>query len=262
VATPAPTAKPAVPNTDKPSKRPNPVAKFLMKLFHSIASFFKFLFSKIKNLYKKHLLIAIISTVVIVALIVTGVVLVIKHNNDELTAKTSSTIASQYKDRLPALQKEVNSKPNDATAHKDYAVALYATGNLQEAVNQYSDAISINKDDATAYNNLGNAYRDLKQYDNAVTAYKKAISLNKSAINPYVNLANVQLYNLNKADDAVSTYKDALKALPNNTEIELLLGITYERKGDTSSAKATYNTILSQDSKNVAAKARLSALNK
>jgi tetratricopeptide (TPR) repeat protein len=173
--------------------------------------------------------------------------------------KTSAAL-SKYKNQLPSLKKTAESKPNDAVAHKNYAVALYATGDLSSAAIQYQDAININPDDATAYNNLANTYRDLHNYDKAVDAYNESIKLNPKAINPYVNLANVQTYNLDKINDAIATYKKSLVALPNNTQLEFLLGMVYEDKGDIASAKSTYNIILSQDANNAVAKSRLEAL--
>lgn len=92
-------------------------------------------------------------------------------------------------------------------------------------------------------------------------AYKKAIEINKTAINPYVNLANIQLYTQDDADAAIDTYKQALRAIPdNNNDFETLLAVAYEQKGDKESAKNTYQNILSRDAENKAAQAGLERL--
>ena len=199
----------------------------------------------------------IIALVVIVAIVVAAIIFVPKMFKAEEAKPQAGYVSEEYKEKLPELSKAVEEKPNDSVARKNYAVALYATGNLNEAVKQYEESVKINGNDATAYNNLGNVYRDQKNYDKAVESYKKSIEKNKSAINPYINLANVQLYNLDKPDDAIETYKQALGALPNNAQIELLLGIAYEQKDDKQSARQVYQNILSRDADNVAAKQRL-----
>jgi tetratricopeptide (TPR) repeat protein len=225
-----------------------------------LASFPKSTYSKTKLFYKSHKLISlIIAAVLLIALVFVAVLIYHNATTRIVSNKTSETL-SKYKEQLPSLKKATGSKPNDATTHKNYAVALYATGDLSGAATQYQDAINVNPKDASAYNNLANTYRDLHNYSKAVDAYNKSIELNPKAINAYVNLANVQTYNLNEINDAITTYKKSLVALPNNTQLEFLLGMVYEDKGDIASAKSTYNIILSQDANNAAAKSRLEAL--
>lgn len=171
-------------------------------------------------------------------------------------------VANQYREKLPELQKAADSNKTDISAQREYAVALYATGDTKGASKYYEKAVKLNDTDATLHNNLGNTYRDLGQLDKAISEYRKAISLNKKLINPHVNLANVQLYSQNKPDDAIKTYNDALKAIPDNDQLRLLLGLAYEKKGDTASAKKTYQSILSNDPDNAGAKANLDRLNK
>lgn len=203
------------------------------------------------------------SSVITVLLIASVVVGVLAYNARQNNVKMpSSEVAAEYQKLLPALEAEAKNKPNDANARKNYAVALYATGNLQKARQQYEAAVDINGKDSTAYNNLGNVYRDLKNYNKAVDAYKKSIELNSKSVNTYVNLANVQLYSLDKADDAIATYKSGLKALPGNDQLELLLGIAFEQSGDVVRAKQTYQNILSRNKDNAAAKANLERLDK
>lgn len=208
---------------------------------------------------KTHKVISSIIAVLLVAGIIAGVLVYSARQNDKKAP--ASEVVAEYQKRLPDLASEVKNKPNDASARKNYAVALYATGDLHKARQQYEKAVDINDKDSTAYNNLGNVYRDLKNNDKAVEAYKKSIELNSKSINTYVNLANVQLYVLDKADDAIATYKSGLKALPNNEQLELLLGLAYEHSGDTAKAKQTYQNILSRNGENVAAKANLERLN-
>lgn len=214
-------------------------------------------FVKFAGFVKKHKLPIIIGAVILVV-ILAGVGIYFAINNKQKTELTG--VAAEYQERLPELEKEVEDNPESAEARKKYAVALYATGEKDLAEKQYEEVVKINDQDGVAYNNLGNAYRDNKKTDKAIEAYKKAIEINKTAINPYVNLANVQLYTQDDADAAIETYKQALRAIPNNNDFETLLAVAYEQKGDKESAKNTYQNILSRDAENKAAQAGLERL--
>jgi tetratricopeptide (TPR) repeat protein len=175
--------------------------------------------------------------------------------------KSTNPAVLQYQKQLPDLKKAAEDKPKDANAQSNYAVALYATGSTKDAETYYKKAIALKPNDATLYNNLGNAQRDLKDYHAAVGSYKKSISLNDKLMNPYVNLANLEIYTLNKPADGIDTYQQALKALPGNAQVQILLGLAYEKQGNTAQAKKIYQSVLDQDPNNAAAKSNLERLN-
>jgi len=169
-------------------------------------------------------------------------------------------IGLEYQQKLPGLKDSVRENPDDSEARKNYAVALYATGNLVEARDQYEEAVKLNDKDPIALNNLANTYRDLEQTDKSIEFYKKAIQASPKSLNAYSNLANVQLYSKNNPKDAISTYKSGLKQLPDNIQLLQLLAVAYEQSEDTPNARATYQEILSIDSENTAAIAAMSRL--
>ena len=198
--------------------------------------------------------------VILLAAIITVTVFLVTKNNEP--KQPLSQAAKHYQEQLPGLKKKVDEKPDDASAHKNYAVALYATGDLKSAQKQYEEATKINDKDAITYNNLGNVYRDLGKTDEAVKSYKKALELDPKSLNTYANLANLQLYSQNDAKAAIETYQKGLENLPNNTQLQLLLGIAYEQDGNTEKAKEAYTNILARDADNKAAQANLERLNK
>jgi tetratricopeptide (TPR) repeat protein len=177
--------------------------------------------------------------------------------NDKKEPVKDNPVAQEYQKRLPDLEKKVEQDPNSAAARIDLAVAQYATGDTEAAKKQYEKAVELDDSNATAYNNLGNVYRDLSDIDNAVKSYERAISLNPRLVNPYFNLANVQQYNQKKTADAIQTYQRALKALPDNEQIMLSLGLVYEATNDQTQAEQLYRAILAKNPENTAAKANL-----
>ena len=167
-----------------------------------------------------------------------------------------------YKKQLPVLAQTVEKNISDPVAHKNYAVALYATGDVQKAYDQYQAAIKLNGSDPILYNNLGNVARDLSKFDEAITAYQKAISLNSKTINSYVNLANLYIFTLNKVDLGIEVYTNALVKNPGNVDLQVQLAIAYEQQSNFKEALTIYNSILKEHPGNAAAVAGLARANK
>lgn len=230
---------------------------------HSKSGFsFKKSYKQTLSYIKKHRMATTLIFLALTIIIILDVWYFIFKPNDTTISSNNSQVVTEYKDKLPELKSAIEKNPKDAVARRNYAVALYVISDYKAAKSQYEEAIKIDNKDATTYNNLGNTYRDLKDYNKAVEAYNKAIDLNPKYTNAYVNLANIQLYSLKKSDDAIDTYKKALKAMPNDNQIELLLGIAYENAGKTTEAKQTYQNILSRSPDDKAAKNNLDRLNK
>ena len=61
-------------------------------------------------------------------------------------------------------------------------------GKLEQAIDAYSKALSINPENAEAYYNLGNVFRDQGKLDEAKEAFNKAIHANPSLAIGYNNL--------------------------------------------------------------------------
>lgn len=170
-------------------------------------------------------------------LVVSGLVgWIFSRDSEVVSDQPKNPIARQFKAQLPSLKQKAEKNPSSFEAQRDYAVALYATGETRQAEARYERALRIRKD-ATTYNNLANAQRDLGNFEEAVDTYKKAIAANPKLVNPYTNLANIQLYSLDKADDAIDTYRQALKEIPNDPQLQVLLALAHEKKGDIPSAK-------------------------
>lgn len=170
---------------------------------------------------------------------------------------STNPVVANYQKQLPALADAVKKSGNDPQARYNYAVALYATGDVAKAKDQYEAEAKLSQNDPTLENNLGNVYRDLGNYQKAVDAYQKSVRLDPKAVNAYINLANLYLYTLNQKDLAVKTYQDALRNLPGNQDLQVLLGIAYEQSGDKDNARSTYQQVLGQNANNAAAQAGL-----
>ncbi len=201
---------------------------------------------------------------VIIAILVIGLAIwfIWPDKKPEPVLDTQNPAVQEYQRKLPELKKKAEDQPANATARTDYAIALYATGNTEEAAKQYEEAIKLRSDDATLHNNLGNAYRDLKKYDEAAKQYNESIRISPKQQSAYINLANVQIYSMKNSSDGIATYRKALVAMPDNQDIQVLLAVAQEQAGDRDGAKKTLQTLLVKHPGNNAAKANLDRLNK
>ena len=215
-------------------------------------------FSPVRNVVlvkKNRKPLIIIGAVLLLLVIVAGVLFLLKDNlwGNNTKGVQQSSLVEQYKEQLPVLAEKVAQDAGNLQARRDYAVALYATGDIEKAKEQYLEEVKLNTKDAVIYNNLGNIARDQGKYDEAIVNYKKAIELNKDLTSAYINMANVYVYSLSKPDQGVETYKSALAINPNNLELNLLLANTYEQMGKKDEAKKFFDFVLTKDANNQAA---------
>ena len=184
-----------------------------------------------------------------------------KKRQAALAIEQPTSLIDIYRNELPELEKKVAQNGDDPKALRDYAVALYATGDVQKAKDGYLKEAKVNGKDPILYNNLANAYRDGGQYDDAISAYQKSIELDAKNPTPYINLANLYIYTLKKADLGIEIYNKGIAANPDNMDLEVLLGMAYAQSGDKEKAKAAFEAVLKKKPDNAAAKAGLDRLN-
>ena len=114
-------------------------------------------------------------------------------------------------------------KPDYAKAHFNLAGSLHDLGQLETAVQSYQKAIEIDASYAEAYNNLGNVYQELKQVDSAVQNYKRALEIKPDYVAAQYSLGNTFM-ELGQLEEAVKSYKAALKLKPEFAEPYYNLG--------------------------------------
>ncbi len=68
---------------------------------------------------------------------------------------------------------------------------IQAASDVEEAIEEYKQAIRINPDDATAHTNLGVAYGSSGMYKEAIEACKQAIRINPDNAVAHSNLGFV-----------------------------------------------------------------------
>lgn len=120
----------------------------------------------------------------------------IDPNNAMAHAYYAELIADQYTrgvaalDAVDKMSAESNTAlalaPNSLEAHRARGYVLFVTGNYEESVREYKQALSINDNIADVHLLLGLVYRAMVLYPDAIDSFSRAYALNPS--NPLPNL--------------------------------------------------------------------------
>ncbi len=77
--------------------------------------------------------------------------------------------------------------PNDALSYLSRGIALSTMGNNQQAIEDFNAALSLNPNDPAAYHNRGIAFAALGDYAQAIADYDAALALNPNDAMVYHN---------------------------------------------------------------------------
>ncbi len=132
----------------------------------------------------------------------------------------------------------VRSRPRSSFARTNLGSALAAAGDLDGAVDQYTEALRINPNFAETHNALGMVLTKKGLWREAAKHYAEALRL-KPGIDAHTNLGMV-LGKLGEFEEAISEFQTALKIDPNSAETHNELGVVLARKGLWSEAEQHY----------------------
>lgn len=138
-------------------------------------------------------------------------------------------------------------QPENINALHFLGLAHYQEGDLDTALRYITKAVTLGPNYADAYNNLGSVLRDMGRTDDAIICFRKAISLSSGLCNAYVNLGSI-FQKQGNIDDAVTYYEKAAACSPENAEIHFALGLIHQQKGNIEKAIDSYRKAIQQDS--------------
>jgi len=141
-------------------------------------------------------------------------------------------------------------------AHNALGVAYQEEGKLDEAVAQYSKAVSLDAEFYGAYFDLGTAFMAQGRLDDAVTALSRAIAINPDFAEAYTNLG-AAFGRMNRMDEAVDALRKAIELKPDYELARRNLDAALEEQARIDSAIAGFNRILASDPHNAQAHCQL-----
>jgi len=108
-----------------------------------------------------------------------------------------------------------------------------------EAIEQWENAVSLNKNNLKAYICLGIVYNEENMSDNAIKVLKHALEINPKYATIHLTLARIYEQK-GVLDDAIYGYSKVLEISPETVDIHNKLGILYEKKGLKEEAKKSF----------------------
>ncbi|KAI9342672.1 hypothetical protein BDR26DRAFT_1006721 [Obelidium mucronatum] len=154
-------------------------------------------------------------------------------------------------DSIGILSALKNSGSPSINVLKQLAKSITLTGNYEEAITLYDEALALCSDDWVLHFEKGQCYKHLDEPHNAEKCFLDALALQRHEA---IVLELGKLYILqNNFDSALYVYEGAIKSLPSNAEIILALGLLYLRAGDSEKALNLAQLVVDKDPKNLGA---------
>jgi tetratricopeptide (TPR) repeat protein len=117
----------------------------------------------------------------------------------------------------------------------DSAMSLYKNGQLQEAIEQAKESISLDPKVSVPYTFLGNVYNELKNSEEAEKYFKKAVEINPRE-GGALNGLGLLYSEKGLRDKAIEFFKKAMGAAPEYYGVHVNLGkeyiLVFEKRGD------------------------------
>jgi hypothetical protein len=116
---------------------------------------------------------------------------VVIKNNWEAHARLGLVLSKEGRldEAINQYREALRLKPDDADAHYDLANALYRKGLWDEAISQYREDLKLSPDDPEGHNNLGAVLFQKGNLNEAITQFQEALRLKPDYANARKNLA-------------------------------------------------------------------------
>ena len=155
-----------------------------------------------------------------------------------------------FDNAIETCKRLIELQPHVADFHCRIAQYLYLKGEVEEAVEHYQTAITLNPNTqwtSVVSQTLGFIFQEnVKNLDAAIAAYQNAYNLNPNDVDIYLNLGNV-FFEKGSYDNALIVYKKALETTPHNSRRHCNLGYLYWGKGDIEEAVKEYEKAILYD---------------
>ena len=143
--------------------------------------------------------------------------------------------------------RELNLDPEgDAAIHYQLGINHLGSNENEEAIADFTQAISAYPQFAEAYEERGNIYHDLEQYDKAIADFTQAISHEPNYVEAYKSRARSYQY-LEQYDKAIADYTQIIAIDPQFISAYQSLAYTYRNLEQYDKAIAAYTQLIEID---------------
>lgn len=117
-----------------------------------------------------------------------------------------------------------------ADVHASLGDLFFRRPSIDDAMQEYIEAIELNPDHLIAHDGLGNCFYMKKDYDSALEEYACALFTQPDFADGHYHLANVY-YRMDRVDEAIKEYIESIYRKTNNSYAHYYLGKCYYKKG-------------------------------
>ena len=161
-----------------------------------------------------------------------------EEGNDQMT------ILGELNMAIESYSDAIAFDPRYAAAYINRGVAYFHNGEVDKAIDDYNKAIELNSDLAVAYYYRGLAYAKKGEVDPAIEDFTKAIGLNPGYFEAYNDLGTIYLRKRD-LDPAINAFNKAIAWNRNYPEAYNKRGTVYFQQGELNRAIQDYNTAIS-----------------
>lgn len=141
------------------------------------------------------------------------------------------------KDKLKSIEEmNIALKPD---THFEMGLISYYSKQYDEAIEQWENAVSLNKNNIKAYICLGIVYQEENMSDNAVKILRRAVEIAPAYATSHLALARIHEQR-GSLDEAIYEYSRVLEINPEAIDIHHILGTLYEKKGLKEEARKSF----------------------
>jgi tetratricopeptide (TPR) repeat protein len=140
----------------------------------------------------------------------------------------------------PTLPTVTPTRAIDADAHFDSGMAFLERQEYDKAINDFTEAIRLDRNYVPAYVSRGNAYGIQGAVDKAINDFTEAIRLDPNVAIIYFNRGNAY-YDQGNLDKASNDYKEAIRLDPNFARAYVGRGDVIREQGNLDKAISDYN---------------------
>jgi len=170
---------------------------------------------------------------------------------DPLQKGEALIAARDYAGAITPLKEAVESKPDNAEAHRWLGGALLQVGNLAEAEPELKRALELDPTYTGANFDMGTLYVKKGRLMQAIPHFEKELEVNPGSPAVLQNLAKLYV-DTKQYDKAVGVYEQLIAASPDNTENYGLLADCYKQVGNPAKEQEVYQRMGAADTSGMA----------
>jgi tetratricopeptide (TPR) repeat protein len=167
----------------------------------------------------------------------------------------------RFEEQIAFFADYISHHPNDCAAYRERAAALWYSGKLREAVEDYSHAIKLEPTDLQSRSGRGQVLAELRENEEAIEDLDIALGIVASAPRPndswcewkrhteafIRNGRAVALAGLRKLQEAMAEFETSISLSPNNAWVYYNRAQVHDHLGDQEKAAADYRMSLAKN---------------